>query len=489
MIEVPQSLMITEELALNSRRVLSVLQSCSSLFQNNGDQISSCALMLWLLEQKFNPSSEWKPYIDTLPEYYALPYYFSPEELSELKGTTAGSDLIRRYRDLIRYYTNFYKAIETDNIPLVPLHKFTFERFRWAFCTVLARQNQIRRLVNAKKDGKDVKREKWVMCLIPGFDNFNHADAELSNEFDESTGSLKVMASSDYKKGQQVYNSYTNSRSNAERLICSGFVAQRLNLPHDSFKIYLNVTGKTPLNFKPMAGLSKEDKELIAKRVKLLKEKFECDEQNVLPFSSPLKTQSKGLLVYLIANFATAEDLDRLEKELINMDSAKTDEKKEEKMEGEEKETEDSKSSKKRSKSASPSRKPKDEKATPKTPQEILDSNITTLTNLLVGSELSAKSTESVVNWLKTKLLVLERSLGEGTIEDLEGKAKKVKSEIGVLKGSGEVQAGDKDKEREILKLIWRKNVLGYKVTEKRLVGALKKEVEKLEKEIEAKKA
>ena len=44
-------------------------------------------LTTFLLLEKNNPSSFWKPYIDILPQIYTIPLFYTFEECLELKGS------------------------------------------------------------------------------------------------------------------------------------------------------------------------------------------------------------------------------------------------------------------------------------------------------------------------------------------------------------------------------------------------------------------
>lgn len=65
------------------------------------------SLAFFLMIERLNPDSFWKPYLDVLPERYATVMYLTPTELNELKG---------------KNYQNSIKQKDTNN--------FVFNRFK-----------------------------------------------------------------------------------------------------------------------------------------------------------------------------------------------------------------------------------------------------------------------------------------------------------------------------------------------------------------------
>lgn len=72
------------------------------------------------IERLNGGDSFWKPYIDMLPERYPTVMYFTPNELAELKGTTAFSMALNQCKHIARQYAFIRKAIQ--NLPCKPGH-------------------------------------------------------------------------------------------------------------------------------------------------------------------------------------------------------------------------------------------------------------------------------------------------------------------------------------------------------------------------------
>ena len=50
-------------------------------------QMPNVALAFHILNEAYDPKSFWKPYLDALPSSYDTVMYFTPDEISELKGS------------------------------------------------------------------------------------------------------------------------------------------------------------------------------------------------------------------------------------------------------------------------------------------------------------------------------------------------------------------------------------------------------------------
>lgn len=68
-----------------------------------------------VIERLSGNASFWKPYIDMLPERYPTVMYFTPNEISELKGTAAFVMSLNQCKHIARQYAFIRKAIQ--NLP------------------------------------------------------------------------------------------------------------------------------------------------------------------------------------------------------------------------------------------------------------------------------------------------------------------------------------------------------------------------------------
>jgi histone-lysine N-methyltransferase SETD3 len=48
--------------------------------------VPNFVLILRIIQERLNPHSFWKPYLDSLPSEFNLPMFYSPDEVDDLKG-------------------------------------------------------------------------------------------------------------------------------------------------------------------------------------------------------------------------------------------------------------------------------------------------------------------------------------------------------------------------------------------------------------------
>lgn len=62
--------------------------SIGGIFHDYQDLINGGSILaVFLLYERFNPSSFWKPYLDVLPKELEIPMFWKEEERELLKGT------------------------------------------------------------------------------------------------------------------------------------------------------------------------------------------------------------------------------------------------------------------------------------------------------------------------------------------------------------------------------------------------------------------
>ncbi|CAB3255785.1 unnamed protein product [Arctia plantaginis] len=123
---VPSKVMLTENNAKESE--LASFINVDPLLQN----MPNITLALFLLLEKNNPDSFWKPYIDILPEKYSTILYFNTEELLELKPSPVFDSSLKLYRSIARQYAYFYNKIHSLDIPVLKKIQeiFTYSNYR-----------------------------------------------------------------------------------------------------------------------------------------------------------------------------------------------------------------------------------------------------------------------------------------------------------------------------------------------------------------------
>lgn len=236
LLTVPSKLMMTEKNAKESE-----LGSFSDPLLQNMPNIT---LALFLLLEKNDPKSFWKPYIDILPDKYPTILYFTLEELAELKPSPVFDSALKLYRSIARQYAYFYNIIHLVDLPVLKKLQevFTFDSYRWAVSTVMTRQN------NIQLDDAD------VTAFIPLWDMCNHEHGKITTDYNKELGRGECYALRDFKAGEQIFIFY-GSRPNADLFLHNGLVYP--NNEHDSLSISLGVSSSDPLRETKLALLTK----------------------------------------------------------------------------------------------------------------------------------------------------------------------------------------------------------------------------------------
>lgn len=88
-----------------------------------------------VIERLNGNASFWKPYIDMLPERYPTVMYFTPNEISELKGTAAFVMSLNQCKHIARQYAFIRKAIQNlqcdrpDSMLAILKDRFTYDLY------------------------------------------------------------------------------------------------------------------------------------------------------------------------------------------------------------------------------------------------------------------------------------------------------------------------------------------------------------------------
>ncbi|XP_075976821.1 SET domain containing 3 [Anticarsia gemmatalis] len=238
LLTVPVKVMMTEKNAKESE--LATFINVDPLLQN----MPNITLALFLLLEKNNPESFWKPYIDILPEKYSTILYFTAEELAELKPSPVFESSLKLYRSIARQYAYFYNKIYSLDIPVLKQLRdiFTFDNYRWAVSTVMTRQNNIQ------------ISDEAVTAFIPLWDMCNHEHGKITTDYNKELNQGECFAVRDFKPGEQIFIFY-GARPNADLFLHNGFVYP--NNKHDSLSLQLGISSSDPLRETKLSLLNK----------------------------------------------------------------------------------------------------------------------------------------------------------------------------------------------------------------------------------------
>lgn len=182
-LEIPSHMVMTTEVAKASDICRDIVNSGVSL--NSSHSYLAC----FLIQEKRNPASFWKPYIDILPvDYNNMPILWDETQLKGLEGSFALDKRENTLRSLEREYKNLYRAL-----PKFQEWGVTLKEFIWARTAVITRIFGFY-MHKTKTDG-----------LVPMADMLNHkTPKETAWTFDDDRDAFTMTATEDLAKGQQV---------------------------------------------------------------------------------------------------------------------------------------------------------------------------------------------------------------------------------------------------------------------------------------------
>ncbi|KAG6520191.1 uncharacterized protein LOC122051184 [Zingiber officinale] len=206
-LEIPESLIISEDLVYNSD-MFDVLKKLD-------DITPETMLLLWSMRERFNPNSKFKIYFDTLPTEFNTGLNFRVDALAALEGTLLFEELLQS-KEHLRQQFDALCPQQCDNYPDIFEPKlYTWDKFLWA-CELWYSNSM--KVVFA--DGK------LRTCLVPVAGFLNHSLCPHILHYgrvDPVTKTLKFPVSRPCEKGNQCYLSY-GSLPSSHFLMFYGFV-------------------------------------------------------------------------------------------------------------------------------------------------------------------------------------------------------------------------------------------------------------------------
>eukprot|EP01031_Cornospumella_fuschlensis_P026807 gene26807-32388_t len=200
-IEVPLKCLITVEMGKETDVGRAIIRANLDL-----DAPKHIFLMVFMLIDRKDPNSFFKPYYDILPETLSnMPIFWSAEELQYLKG----SYLLNQIEERNAVIEADYEAI----CSVVPHFRSfsTLQEFKWARMCVCSRNFGLS--INGLQ----------TAALVPYADMLNHyRPRETKWQFDDELQSFTVIALQNISAGAQVYDSY-GKKCNHRFLLNYGF--------------------------------------------------------------------------------------------------------------------------------------------------------------------------------------------------------------------------------------------------------------------------
>ncbi|XP_057969217.1 uncharacterized protein LOC131158391 isoform X2 [Malania oleifera] len=208
-LEIPLSIIISEDLVHESD-MFPILEKIDGIS-------SETMLLLWSMKERYNFSSKFKIYFDTLPEDFNTGLSFGVDAIIALDGTLLLDEIIQAKEHLRVQYGQLFPALCKDHPHIFQEDIYTWEQFLWA-CE-LWYSNGMRVMF---ADGKQ------RTCLIPIAGFLNHSPYPHIMRYgrvDSATNSLKFPVSRPCSAGEQCFLSYGNF-SSSHLVTFYGFLPQ-----------------------------------------------------------------------------------------------------------------------------------------------------------------------------------------------------------------------------------------------------------------------
>lgn len=159
----------------------------------------------FLLQEREDSASFWRPYLDLLPASYpAIPLFFEPPELELLTGSFTLTEIEERRAELVGEYENLRRCVPGFD-------RFTCEEFIWARMTVITRIFGLH--INGQK----------TEGLVPVADMLNHKrPPETRWSYEDGCDAFVMTPVEDLAPGQEVHDSY-GAKCNSRFFVNYGF--------------------------------------------------------------------------------------------------------------------------------------------------------------------------------------------------------------------------------------------------------------------------
>jgi protein-histidine N-methyltransferase len=200
--EIPRSFLITADLARASPIGRALAASGVALRSKH------TPIAAYLLEQRADPASFFRPYLDALPPSFpASPVLFDDYALSFLEGSFTYARIYARRAALVTEYADLRKAV-------AGFERFSFKDFVWA-----------RQVVVSRVFGIEIAGEK-TEALIPLADMLNHKrPRETSWTYHDGWSAFIISAARDFAPGDAVHDSY-GRKCNSRFFVNYGFALE-----------------------------------------------------------------------------------------------------------------------------------------------------------------------------------------------------------------------------------------------------------------------
>ncbi|KAF8754433.1 hypothetical protein HU200_011469 [Digitaria exilis] len=191
-LEIPESLIISEEILCQTEVFLALKD-----FHNI---TSETMLLLWSMRERYNLTSKFKQYFETLPANFNTGLSFGIDALAALEGTLLFDEIMQAKQHLHQQYDDLFPLLCTNFPEIFRKDICTWDNFLWA-CELWYSNSMMVVLSSGK----------LATCLVPVAGLLNHSvSPHILNygRVDEATKSLKFPLSRPCDAGEQCFLSY-----------------------------------------------------------------------------------------------------------------------------------------------------------------------------------------------------------------------------------------------------------------------------------------
>jgi len=267
-LEVPLPMIITSD-AAHAGKICQAIKASGYIMRSDHSWLAS-----HLLQEKYDPLSYHKPYIDCLPVHYRnMPTFFEPDELSYLSGSFSLKMIRDRQASLKMEYDGICAAYPE-------FKKYHHLDFFWARFAVITRIFGFE-VKGTKTDG-----------LVAMADMLNHKHPnETTWNFDDSRNAFTITTTKRILKGAQIYDSY-GRKCNSRFFVNYGFSLEQ------------NEDNQAVIQYV----LPKEDPQFVIKAKLLNINAAGASKRFQIPFEHKEKV-TRRCMTYLRIAHATLEEL------------------------------------------------------------------------------------------------------------------------------------------------------------------------------------
>jgi hypothetical protein len=185
---------------------------------------SSIIMALYLIHEKSDPTSFWKPWLDVLPEVVPSSLNFNEKEMAEMEGSMMQSVTARRKSAIAEEHALVIRTLQVNHTALFPNETFTLDAYRWATMIVASRSIIVS------------SGNVTVPLLVPFVDLAQHDHTtNTTYEFDDDNN-FKVITNQQFNASTPVKISI-GARSNGQLILSHGITLDN----NDMDQVQLNV--------------------------------------------------------------------------------------------------------------------------------------------------------------------------------------------------------------------------------------------------------